>query len=162
MKRRFCGGFTLLEVLVVVVIAVLVVVAAVPAYKKTQEKNRYMAAQGVLMDLANGVRMVKAEYPSLTTNAIQVTGNDASSDPDPTSNNLVGWMMSNKYISQIEFDNQAYMRYKFSISTNENANCNQTGISCEHTGAVACMSGSNEIAEYTCAWVDNQGDLHNN
>ena len=39
-------GFTLLEVLIVVVIAVSVAVFAVPAYKKTQDKNRYLAAQG--------------------------------------------------------------------------------------------------------------------
>ena len=54
-------GFTLLEVLIVVVIAVSVAAFAVPAYKKSQDRNRYMAAQGALIDLGNGVRALRAD-----------------------------------------------------------------------------------------------------
>lgn len=61
-------GFTLLEVLVVVMIAAVVTMFAVPAYKKAQDKNRFMAASGVLVDLANGAKMFHADYPSITGN----------------------------------------------------------------------------------------------
>ena len=59
MQKR--NGFTLLEVLIVVVIAVSVAAFAVPAYKKTQEKNKYLAAQGVLLDLGTAVRALRAD-----------------------------------------------------------------------------------------------------
>ena len=49
-------GFTLLEVLIVVVIAVSVAAFSVPAYKKMQDRNRYMAAQGVLIDVGSAIR----------------------------------------------------------------------------------------------------------
>ena len=52
-------GFTLLEIMIVVVIAVSVAAFAVPAYKKAQDRNRYLAAQGVLIDLGNGVKMLR-------------------------------------------------------------------------------------------------------
>ena len=52
-------GFTLLEIMIVVVIAVSVAAFAVPAYKKAQDRNRYLAAQGVLIDLGNGIKMLR-------------------------------------------------------------------------------------------------------
>ncbi len=60
MKNRH--GFTLLEVLIVVVIAVSITAFAVPAYKKTQERNKFLAAKGVLQDLGNGVRTLRADF----------------------------------------------------------------------------------------------------
>ena len=59
--RKSNKGFTLLEVLIVVVIAVCVAAFGVPAYKKSQERNRYLAAQGVLMDLGNAVRTFRQD-----------------------------------------------------------------------------------------------------
>ena len=59
--RKSNKGFTLLEVLIVVVIAVSVAAFGVPAYKKSQERNRYLAAQGVLMDLGNAVRTFRQD-----------------------------------------------------------------------------------------------------
>lgn len=69
------NGFTLLEVLIVVVIAVSVAAFSVPAYKKTQEKNKYLYAQGVLLDLGTAVTALRADlssqnagvFPSSTT-----------------------------------------------------------------------------------------------
>ncbi len=54
-------GFTLLEVLIVVVIAVSVAAFSVPAYKKMQDRNRYMAAQGVLIDVGSGIRALELD-----------------------------------------------------------------------------------------------------
>lgn len=80
MRRK--NGFTLLEVLIVVVIAVSVAAFAVPAYKKTQEKNKYLAAQGVLLDLGTAVRALRADlraeggttkFPSSATTTMQDT-----------------------------------------------------------------------------------------
>ena len=56
-------GFTLLEVMLVVLIAVLVTMAAVPAYKRNQDRNRYMAASGVLMELGTAIRIAQEEFP---------------------------------------------------------------------------------------------------
>lgn len=61
------NGFTLLEVLIVVVIAVSVAAFAVPAYKRTQEKNKYLAAQGVLLDLGTAVRALRADLKAINS-----------------------------------------------------------------------------------------------
>ena len=63
MKHRV--GFTLVEVLVVVVIAVSVTAFAVPLYKKTQERNRFLAAQGILMDLSTALQSLRADFISV-------------------------------------------------------------------------------------------------
>lgn len=70
MKKR--KGFTLLEVLVVVVIAISVTAFAVPAYKKTQEKNKYLAAQGVLLDLGAAVQALRADLVAVGKEVSQV------------------------------------------------------------------------------------------
>lgn len=63
MNKR--SGFTLLEVLVVVVIAISVTAFAVPAYKKTQEHNNYLAAKGVLLDVGSAVRALRADLANV-------------------------------------------------------------------------------------------------
>ena len=55
------------------VFAVSVALFAVPDYKKTQDKNRYLAAQGVLMDLGNGLRTLQSEGYAFPSAAQQVT-----------------------------------------------------------------------------------------
>lgn len=162
--RPLCGGFTLLEVLIVVVIAVVVTMFSVPAYKKSQDKNRYMAASGVLIDIANAARMVKADYPGLR---VTIEIKDNSTCPDDTSDltpddGLLKFLQCNKYLNTIPFtekvrDNQyTYKGYSFKLSTTGDADCG----SCR--GAMACMSGSNLFSEYTCAGVDKSGQLQNN
>ena len=53
MQKR---GFTLLEILIVVIILASVLAFAFPAYKRTQDRNLYTAATGVLLDLGNAVQ----------------------------------------------------------------------------------------------------------
>lgn len=157
-RNTFRKGFTLLEVLVVIIIAILVFSFSVPVYRKTQEKNRYLAAQGVLIDLANGTRMVRAEYPSISSGTLAVTSNGGSGTEDLTGPNAVAWMMEHKYINPIRFESgNSYMGYSFAISLSGNASCEN----CSGTG-VACMaSPNNEIAEYKCAYVTETGEIKN-
>lgn len=157
--RPLCGGFTLLEVLIVVVIAVVVTMFSVPAYKKSQDKNRYMAASGVLIDIANAARMMKADYPDLNV-TVTLDGNAQGTCPEePTSDNALLFMQCHKYLNTIPFTSgSTYLGYSFALGTGGGALC---GNSCKPSGAVACMSGSNLISEYACAWVDKSGQLHN-
>ncbi len=153
-------GFTLLEVLVVVVISIVILTFSVPVYKRTQEKNRYMAAQGVLLDLANGVRMLRTNYPDYDYASDVSVENNASNTTDsepPKSIDIVGWMMANKYINQIQFANKKYMGYSFKIRLDGNT------VSCDNCSGIACMSdNTNAIFEYRCASVDYAGDVHHN
>lgn len=140
-------GFTLLEVLIVVVIAVSVAVFAVPAYKKTQDKNRYLAAQGVLMDLGNGLRTLQAEGYAFPTSAQQVTSSNMSgtlgTDVEVTNSNYQKALAVRKYMSPIPFDNTStstYKGYKFYACPVNTA----TSTACcnNNAGIVACMEDS--------------------
>ena len=55
-------GFTLIEVMIVVVIAVTVAAFAVPAYKKSMDRNKFMAAEGKLIELSSALRNVQQMY----------------------------------------------------------------------------------------------------
>ncbi len=147
-------GFTLLEVLVVVMIAAVVTMFAVPAYKKAQDKNKFMAASGVLVDLANGAKMFHADYPPVSGSVTLTTASSSSCPETPTAANLLLFLKCHRYINNVALDgNNRYMGYSFALSTSGNASCG----SCQ---GWACMSGSNLIAEYQCAWVDAAGVLH--
>lgn len=166
MQTKGKKGFTLLEVLVVVLIAVLVTLFAVPAYKKSQDKNRYLAASGVLMDLANAVRMTLEEYPNVSVVSRNLTGigtvdNEASakSPTEGDESNIIYWMFTQGYFNNFPLTNSAYMGYSYAVSTTGKANC---GSSCAKTNAIACMSGNNANTQFTCAWVDKSGILHHN
>lgn len=65
-------GFTLIEVMIVVVIAVTVAAFAVPAYKRSMERNKFMAAEGKLIELSSALRNVQQMFggyscPDITT-----------------------------------------------------------------------------------------------
>lgn len=157
MQKKLCKGFTLLEVMIVVLIAVIVTVFSVPAYKKTQEKNRYRAASGVLMDLDNAMRMFKEDYPDYEFNfsgdvgLITANGTNTTDTPPTTSaNNLAAWLQSHSYLNQIPFTNGTYMGYQFRFD----------GACCSGAhGANVCMTSANELSEYSCVWIDKQGAL---
>lgn len=63
MKHR--NGFTLLEILVVVVITISITAFAVPAYKKAQERNKFLAAKGVLQDVGQATVALRADLRSV-------------------------------------------------------------------------------------------------
>lgn len=152
------GGFTLLEVLIVVVIAVLVTMFAVPSYRKAQERNRFMAATGVLMDIGNAARMLHEAEPDLNISwSVTANGTGTSCPEEPTAGNIMAYLQCHNYLSELPLADGNYQGYIFSAST-VSAAC---GNSCYiPSGAWACMNGSNAIKEYQCAWIDRGGVLH--
>ena len=164
MQHKRHGGFTLIEVMLVVLIGVVVTLFSVPAYRKNQDKNRYLAASGVLMDLGNAARMFHADYPNVSIASCSVSGNlsnNASATPTECGSGdstWVGWLHTNKYLNNIPFSGGLYMQYSFFISSVGTANCG-TGCLNLDGGAMACMKGSNVNAEYRCAWITRDGQL---
>lgn len=153
------GGFTLLEVLIVVVIAVLVTMFAVPSYRRAQERNRFLSATGVLMEVANAASMLHENYPDINYSA-SLTANSSSAGTcpeEPTSSNVLRFLQCRKYLSEIPFSNRTYQGYSFKISTQGTATC--TG--CGGQGW-ACMYNTSALQkQYKCAYIDKSGNLHN-
>ena len=67
-------GFTLLEVLIVVVIAVSVLMFAAPAYRRAQDRSMYLAAQGVLVEVASAVQALRADLAAQPTVEVSAGG----------------------------------------------------------------------------------------
>ncbi len=153
-------GFTLLEVLVVVLIAVVVTMFAVPAYKKTQYKNRYTAASGVLIELANATNMLREDFPGLAvTSAVPSGVVSTASCPETVTNNSTAWtyMHCRDYMNSLQKGGN-FQGYNLAFST-VGAACG--AVSCKSSNqAVACMYGANPMTEYRCAWIDFSGQLH--
>lgn len=110
-------GFTLIEVMIVVVIAVSVAAFAVPAYKKSQEQNRFLAAEGKLLEISSGLQNVIQMY----------RGTSCSGTPAETDKNADGTLNQqgcNKYPHEcliangyIEADLGSLHGYAYSIKT---------------------------------------------
>lgn len=142
-------GFTLLEVLVVVMIAAVVTMFAVPAYKKAQDKNRFMAATGVLVDLANGAKMYRESYPDRKISSARVTGQSGE-------NAYVSQMRREKFFSSFPMENRTYMGFAFYVSTEKKAICS----GCNNgSPSAACMVATGSNSYKVCAWVDESGML---
>lgn len=73
-------GFTLIEIMVVVVIAVTVAAFAVPAYKKSQQRNQFLAAEGKLLEISSGLRNVMQMYKGTSCTAGQASESDKNDD----------------------------------------------------------------------------------
>lgn len=140
MNKR--SGFTLLEVLVVVVIAISVTAFAVPAYKKTQEHNKYLAAKGVLLDVGSAVRALRADLANIGVEVNDIPRNQIYSqfqdknqteygiaadndlsyflEPRPDGTQLIynttGWfgflLFAKEYLAPIAFDASSDSVYK--------------------------------------------------
>ena len=140
---KSCKGFTLLEILIVVVIAVSVAAFAFPAYKKTQDRNRYMAAQGVLIDLGNGLKSLRADLPFNYPTTYKVVGSSwqtttLDSDAEITSGNARIALFARKYMSPIPFDSAStYKGYSFVLCPE---NTSTLTFCCQgDSDVVACM-----------------------
>lgn len=175
-KQQFKHGFTLLEVLIVVLIAVLVTMAAVPMYKRSQDRNRYMAASAVLVEMAEALRLMKEERPAVTIHS-NSTGSKfrsnsiVSDDSDPGDLAIQASNMNDlqrlKYMGMVPFDaNGQYMGYTFEYDSRTTylPNC---GTGCppsteSKAEIVACMKGTSSITGLTCAWVDKYGNVNHN
>ncbi len=157
-RRR--GGFTLVEVLVVVVIAVLVTMFAVPSYRKAQERNQYLAATGVLIELGNAVRMLHEDNPSISYSSLFTSNASWTECPDElTSSNVKVFLQCHKYLGEIPFSNARYQGYlyKFSLQGSDS-----TCGACRGEW-IACMYNTEaSLSEYQCAYIDKQGNLHHN
>ena len=155
------GGFTLLEVLTVVIIAILVTLFAIPVYKKSQTKNNYLAASGVLVDLANAARMLQEEYPTLSLESVGFTANASvtasAAAAVPTQSNVIGWLQKNRYLSEVPFSSGSYKGYSYKFSTASGLTCAKD---CGGKLWLACMSST--VNPISCAWVDKSGNLHHN
>lgn len=153
------NGFTLLEVLIVVVIAVSVAAFAVPAYKKTQEKNKYLAAQGVLLDLGTAVRAIRADRLAegggkFPTGAAALTimkthqnsvGNALTQDLKNQNNtDLLYSLFARNYMAKIAFDTgSSYKGFSFIICPDNQA-----------TSSYCCNNDSDVVA---CMYNDSLG-----
>lgn len=120
MKKQ--TGFTLIEILIVVVIAVSVAAFALPAYKKTQDRSNFMAAQGVLVELGNAVMMLQEElsfqYPT-SAQTVLANWQDSTLDPQETTvntSNAKYFLFLRKYMSPMPLDGASrFKNYRFVI-----------------------------------------------
>lgn len=149
------NGFTLLEVLIVVVIAVSVAAFAVPAYKKTQEKNKYLAAQGVLLDVGTAVRALRADlkmeggnkFPTSTTPLTlsssyqNSVGSSLSSELKNQDNtNLLYSLFSRRYMQKIAYDAGTTNKYKgFFLVICPDGTATSSSCCGNNSSVVACM-----------------------
>ena len=154
--------------MIVVVIAVSVAAFAVPAYKKAQDRNRYLAAQGVLIDLGNGVKMLREALSSeaegrtfpVSNAVLQITSTWQNGKKDEyvdnslsayTSNEHLGKaMFSRRYASAVAFtgDNgSSFMGYKFFVCPQNSPSSSQCCNS--QRDAVACMADENFASRST-------------
>lgn len=137
---RYNKGFTLVEILIVMVIAASVLVFALPANKKAQERNKYLAATGILADLGMAVQALRMDmtmqgvddnFPQGSTvfgfssTSWQTTDPHSSQYADISSLNSTTFpyaLFSHKYLQHIPFDSGAtYKGYTFYICPVETA-----------------------------------------
>lgn len=159
-------GFTLLEVLVVIVISASVLLFAVPAYKRTQDKSAYIAAQGVLVELRAAVQALRQDLqsanssvkipPGSTPVQLQSSWQDSSSGTyntvvttdtaSLTAAQLPYALFAQKYIQPVPFDKNAntYKKYNFYIcpETTSSSNCCAAQV-------VSCMMDPNYCSRAT-------------
>ncbi len=179
MKKR--AGFTLLEILVVVVIAISVTAFAVPAYKKTQERNNFLAARGVLMDLGaamqamrsdllsagkdlsqapSAVSAIKTTYQNSTKTAYKNIANYSSLDSLTLSDDNVRYtLFAREYMQPIPLNSShAYKGYYFYLCPigGGNSKCCRSS-----KNTIACMrkASSCSSADYPGAYIDNETNL---
>ena len=178
MKHQF--GFTLVEVLVVVVIAVSVTAFAVPLYKQTQERNKFLAAQGVLMDIGTALQALRTDFVTANVDVNKVpeaktrmlashqtpcescsysTARNASELGDVSTTLTAYTLFARDYMQPIPYDgDNRYKGYQYYICPHEkypetNHCCHLTSVACMHLGA-SCTSTTKQ---FKGAYVDEGG-----
>ncbi len=173
--RKSNKGFTLLEVLIVVVIAVSVAAFGVPAYKKSQERNRYLAAQGVLMDLGNAVRTFRQDLriscmssgsagKNFPTSAVLLRSNLQNTTQEGdfcslTSNaSMVSAMFTRKYLAPIQFatGTDVYKGYSFYICPQ---NSSSSSYCCGGDSSVVACTRNTSSSNYALARYHKDGTI---
>ena len=150
--RHLTKGFTLLEILIVLVIAASVMAFAFPAYKKAQNKNKYMTALGVLQDLGTSVIAFRQDlaplnkiYPVSSGVALSFATNPNSCDSSytiesaTTSARLSCVLIMQGYMQPIAWDaeRRTVRGYQFTVCPQEGTPSSST--CCGSDGAIACM-----------------------
>ena len=116
-------GFTLIEIMIVVVIAVTVAAFAVPAYKRSMERNKFMAAEGKLIELSSALRNVQQMYggyscpKNITTVESSYKNKDGSLNKQGCQKYPHKCMFANNYT---QADLSALNSYEYSIDENCN------------------------------------------
>lgn len=136
---RHNKGFTLVEILIVMVIAASILAFALPANKKAQERNKYLAATGVLTDLGMAVQALRTDmamqgstemFPQSTffgfsSTTFQTSDPYSSRYADVGSLNSTTFpyaLFTHGYLQSIPFDNGfTYKGYTFFICPQETA-----------------------------------------
>lgn len=159
------NGFTLIEVMIVVVIALAVTAFSVPAYKKAQQRNQYTAAQGVLIQVASGIRSLYAQYPDsvrITGSVTNSWGSGSSADMCDKSGATTEvcakrLLFTQGFLTTLPLSGSSYKGYTYyacGSGTTGGGCCGQSGWSSD---MVACMNGGS--SPYTGAYVTNSGNL---
>jgi prepilin-type N-terminal cleavage/methylation domain-containing protein len=169
-------GFTLVEILIVVVIAVSVAAFGVPAYKKSQERNRYLAAQGVLIDLGNAVRtfrqdmIISCEAAGLSSKTFptdgsvaqlvsswQTTEKDAELNTLNSTADMGAAMFTRKYMTPVAFTSgDSFKGYSFYVCPLGGSSSGCCGGSSD---VVACMKDSATSSNYEWAHYLQDGTI---
>ncbi|MCQ2410849.1 MAG: type II secretion system GspH family protein [Elusimicrobiaceae bacterium] len=154
-------GVTLLEVLIVIVIASSVLVFALPAYKRTQDRSLFLAAQGLLVDLGSAVRSLQADLRLADSrksfpkdNSIQLVRtwqNESSSTYSQVgqkkleslnNDELPYALFAHGYLQPVRFDSPAsneHKKYTFFICPQNQASTSNTDCCNKDSKVVACM-----------------------
>ncbi|WP_428048749.1 type II secretion system protein [Candidatus Avelusimicrobium caledoniensis] len=143
-------GFTLLEILIVVVIASSVLAFALPAQRRAQDRNKFLAAQGVLLDIGSAVQAKRAD--------LKMSATPTATFPDPNAVTQVTGDLDG-YIQAVAFDdNSAYKNYKFYVCKQDaasgDAQCcgnNAKYIACMYNSQADDSSASDSVKLYAGA-----------
>ncbi len=128
-------GFTLLEILIVVLISASVLAFALPAQRRAQDRNRYLAAQGVLLDIGSAVQAKRVDMK------MDPNTSESATFPNPNVVTPVtgSATFGENYIQPIplEMPNHTYKNYAFYICPQDvGANARCCGDDAKY---IACM-----------------------
>ncbi len=126
-----------MEILIVVVIASSVLAFALPAQRRAMDRNKYLAAQGVLLDIGSAVQAKRADLKMSSTP-------DATFPSDNTITPVTDISELSGYLQAIPFDGEdTYKNYKFYICPQDVAAGDTTYCCGNDAKYIACMQDDN-------------------